>query len=63
MDVAHTRSLLELVADIGPDSAGRRVLGERWWTTTVAAARVPSEGWARRQLWNVVAVEGLARAI
>jgi hypothetical protein len=55
--------LLELVAGIDSDSPVRGAMGERWWRTTVDAARVPSEGWARRQLWNAVAVEGLARAI
>jgi hypothetical protein len=63
IDVNHTRSLLELVAGIDSDSPVRGAMGERWWRTTVDAARVPSEGWARRQLWNAVAVEGLARAI
>ena len=63
MDQNHSRALMELVADIGVEAPVRRVMGDRWWNATVESARIPSEGWARRQLWNVVAVEGLSRAI
>ena len=63
MDVNHTRALMGLVAGVAADSPVRRMMGERWWNATVESAGIPSEGWARRQLWNVVAVEGLSRAI
>lgn len=34
------------------------VLGRQWWDETLALA--PLHGWARRQLWNAIAVEALA---
>ena len=62
-DAANTRDLLDLVDAVPRDTPVRVALGDEWWHRTRQQANDPKAPWARRQLWNAVAVEGLCRVV